>query len=377
MKKENLILALIILAAVFSCGADTKNADAKKAKHNYKTANFLNISGDQTNADADIVRTSSMSNYHYYYRKIAVPGLKVSDPLPFQWFKKNSAVAGFSDENWGSKGGYFITDGYLWMPYGYMVTGLEQLGMLNSDTGDYRLFSYYGGKDTKKTKRNCGKIFNFNVSGDATNADAAIAPYSFIPNSFYYYRRISLAGLKTANMPGYRIYKKNSFYSGLNEESWSPTGPYFFADGAIWIAYGVNGPTGFVSMNEGDFRLCLYDKNLKNKGKKYAKRYIFSVSGDENNSDMATTTSTIPVVLTSYYRKIAIAGLKMSDESNLSILKKNEFVSGFSEDSFSPLSTTLYMITDGYLYIQYEQRYAGATQSTETGEGDYRVFVYK
>ena len=89
-KKTSTILLLAIVAAVFVYGTFAPNAEAKKAKHNYKTANFFSVTGDQTNADGTTSATSGAYDYRYYYRKVAVPGLKITDPLTLRLFAKNA-----------------------------------------------------------------------------------------------------------------------------------------------------------------------------------------------------------------------------------------------------------------------------------------------
>jgi hypothetical protein len=69
--KKNLLPLAILAAAVFLCGADAPNTEAKKVKHNYKTANFFSATGDQTNADTtvDYTSTGGFQN-RILYRKI-------------------------------------------------------------------------------------------------------------------------------------------------------------------------------------------------------------------------------------------------------------------------------------------------------------------
>lgn len=370
--KTKIIIAVIILSmAVFACGADTKSADAKKAKHNYKTASFFDVSGDQTSADATVSKSQYGTTFYYFYKKIAVPGLKTSDPLPLRLFAKGSSSFGYGEGSWVGKSNFSITDGYLWIQYGSRQ-GELQYGLF--DTGDYRLFTYYGGKSTKKTKRQCAQIYNVSISGNAGNADASIVPYSYIPGTTFHYRKIPVKGLKTTSLPDYQMYKKDTFDPGLEGESWAASGPSFFTDGYFWVAYGYSSGGQYYNLNEGDFRLCLPEKVARSKN--HAKRYTFSVSGDASNADAVRTYGT-SYTYTYYYRKVSIPSVKMDNQPNIRLVRKSNFVSGFSQESWSGSS---YYTSDGVLYIQYAYQIttpSGGNTYYETGIGDYRLFVYK
>jgi hypothetical protein len=77
----------------------------------------------------------------------------------------------------------------------------------------------------------------------------------------YYYRRISVPGLKTDNELNMRLMKKSSFVSGFSDEVWTGGGgPYYTGDGAIYIQYGskMNGSPTFSDSGSGDYRLFTY-----------------------------------------------------------------------------------------------------------------------
>lgn len=371
MKAKTIILSLALLAAVFSCGAGIKTAEAKKTKHNYKSASFFDVSGDQTSADATASRSQYGTTFYYFYKKIAVPGLKISDPLPLKLFKKNLTSDGYAEGSWTGRSNFSITDGYLWIQYGSRQ-GDSQYGAF--DTGDYRLFTYYGGKSTKKTKRQCAQISDFSVSGDASDADASIVPDSYAPGMTYHYRKIPVKGLKTTSLPDYRMYKKDTYDSGLEGESWAASGPSMFTNGYIWVVHGASYNGVYYDLNEGSFRFCLPEKIAKSRN--FAKRYTFSVSGNASNAD-ATRTWGTSYIYEYFYRKVSVPSVKMDNQPNLRLIKKNNFFSGFSEESWSGSS---YYLSDGALYVQYAYQVtnpSGSTTYYETGLGDYRLFVYK
>lgn len=366
--KKIILIFSAIAAVVFLCGADTQNADAKKTKRNYKTANFVNISGDQTNADATADYTSTGGyQYRNLYRKIAVPGLKASDPLPFRIYGQSKTPASYPEGSWVAGSSYSIADGYLYVKYGYGYNSPNWLYYIGS-TGDYRLFTYYGGKSTKKTKRQCAQIFDFSVSGDASNADASIVVSSNNPNTISHYRKISLNNLKLTSIPDYQLYKKDTYNPGLGVESWSPASIHFFSDGNGWIQYGNSSNGQFTSTNTGDFRLCFPEKISKSKS--FVKRYIFSVSGDATNADV----SVISGPSTLFYRKVSVPGLKTDNELNMRLMKKASFVSGFSDEAWGGGS---YCTEDGAIYIMYGVKLNGSDTMTDYGLGNYRLFAYK
>ncbi|KKT33818.1 MAG: hypothetical protein UW19_C0005G0064 [Candidatus Moranbacteria bacterium GW2011_GWF2_44_10] len=343
------------------------SAEAKKTKRNYKTASLFNVSGDQTNADTTADYTLYGSQYRNLYRKISVPGLKISDPLPFRIYGQSKAGAPYPEGSWVASSSYSIADGYLYLKYGYGYGGPNWSYYIGS-TGDYRLFTYYGGKSTKKTKRQCAQIFGFSVSGDASNADASIVSSSSNPNTTFHYRKIALKNLKLTNVPDYQIYKKDTYDPGLGSESWSPTSIYFFSGGYGWILYGYSGNGQFYSSNTGDFRLCFPEKISKKKS--FAKRYIFSVSGDATNADVSLNSG----MFTLYYRKVSVPGLKTDNEMNMRLMKKNNFFSGFSEESWGGAA---YYTDNGAIYIMYGSEVNATGVFTDTGIGNYRLFTYK
>jgi hypothetical protein len=264
--KRIALIFFALLTAVFVCGALAQSAQAKKTKHNYKSANFFNVSGDQTNADGTTSTTSGAYDYRYYYRKVAVPGLKMSDPLPLRLSGEYAdAYTMYPAGSWVGRSNFSITDGYIYINYGAGTkTPSSDWIYLFLYTGNYKLFNYYGGKSAKRTKRNCAQIFDVSVSGDDSDEDAEIAPYSYAPSTYSYYRKIPVKNLKTTSLPDYRVYKKGTYDSDFGE-SWASSGISFFTDGYAWIMYGIKSGSSYSDINEGDFRICFPEKVKKAK----------------------------------------------------------------------------------------------------------------
>ena len=201
----------------------------------------------------------------------------------------------------------------------------------------------------------------------------------------YYYRKISIPGLRVANLGDYRLMRKNPYYQGVSGDYLAPaaSGYYFFTDDYLYVAYGskmgifpyttIYTPASMI----GDYQLYLYSDGKKKKKKltkQYVKKYTFNVPGGEATADKITpVTSTAPAGYNYYYKKVAIPGLRMADHLDLRVIKKNNFLSGFTSESWSEGS---YFITDGNLWINYGTK-QGANAYTETGAGDYQVFMYK
>jgi hypothetical protein len=237
-----------------------------------------------------------------------------------------------------------------------------------NDTGDYRLFTYYGGKSAKKTKRQCAQIFDVSVSGDASDADASIVPYSYNTGMVNYYRKIPVKKLRTTSLPDYRVYKKDTFGSGLGAESWASSGISFFSNDYAWITYGYSADGQYHDLAEGTYRICFPEKVSKSRN--HVKRYIFSVSGDEENADISINYSSTKY----YYRKVLVPGLKTDNIPNMRLVKKANFVSGFSEEAWTGGS---YHVENGFIYILYGYRTSFNNTYYDVGTGNYRLFIYK
>ena len=347
---------------------ERKTLKQKKQSTTTKAPNFFNVSGDQTNPDGTTSRTYYGYDYQYFYRKVAVPGLKISDPLPLKIFGDSNFLPIYPGGSWSGRSNFSITDGYMYVQYG---SGTKYADWIYTFPymGNYKLFTYYGGKSTKKTKRNCAQVSNFSVSGDDGNEDAEIVLYSYSPNSYYYYRKIPVKNLRTTSLPDYQAYKKDTYTSDFRAESWASSGLSFFTDGYAWILYGVKFGSTYSDMNEGDFRVCFPEKVKKSKN--HSKRYVFSVSGNDLDADNTVTYSTT----TYYYRKYNVPGLKIDDQPNMRLMKKANFVSGFSEEAWT--GGSYYISEDGAIYILYGQKSSANNIFYDTGTGDYRLFVYK
>lgn len=352
----------------------------KKAKHNYRSLTSTNVTGDDTNADATIIANDWLTYQLFYYRKVPVSGLSLADPFPLRIERSVASAPGFEEEHWSGVNNYFITEGNVWIYYGYKLTVGGPTGSTSYTTGDYRVFAYNGGTRGKSTKRKALKAYSFSVSGSENDADAtAVLPLS--PTTTYYYRKIAIPGLRVTNLGDYRIMQKNPYHQGVNEEYWTLFGGnYFITDDYLYIAYGSKFSniysTLYNPMNMlGDYRLYLYSDGKKKKKKltkQYVKRYIFSVAGGENNADKTVTTTSGPSTITYYYKKVNIPKLRMADHFNMRVLKKNSYISGFSDNLWSEGN---FYTTDGTIWVNYATK-SGSTY-TETGVGDYQVFLYK
>jgi len=357
----------------------------KKTKHNYRSLTTASVSGDDTNGDANVLANNWLTYQTFYYRKIPVSGLSLSDPFPLRIERNVTPVSGFEEEHW-SGSGYFITEGNVWVNYGYKLAYGGNSTTSFTATGDYRVFAYNGGTRKKATKRKALKVYNFSVSGGADDSDVTGA-LSHSSNLTYYYRKIAVPGLRVANLGDFRIMQKTPFHQGVSEEYWTlAPGSYLVVDDYIYIPYGSKYGTNSFSILYnpasaiGDYRLYLYsDGKMKKKKltKQYVKKYTFNVLGGDNTADRISTITSGNLTLNYYYKKVTIPGLRMNDHYNLKVMKKNNFISGFSGDSWSEGS---FYTTDNTLWINYATRsgLAGAASTyTDTGAGDYQVFLYK
>lgn len=350
----------------------------KKTKHNYRSLTSTNVSGDETNGDVNVFMSSWLTNQTFYYRKVPVTGLSLADPFPLRVTRKGNSVSGFEEEHWGGAS-YFISEGNVWVNYGYKLTsGLTSF----TSVGDYRIFSYNGGTRKKATKRKALAVYDLNLSGDESNADATAVFFPASPNTTYYYRKFAIPKLKMANLADYRIMQKNPYYQGINEDYWQPApNNYFITDDYVYLAYGSKTGNNFSTLYFpysvlGDYKFYLYsDGKIKKKKltKQYVKRYAFNVAGGESAADKVSTTTSGSSSYNYYYKKVTIPGLRMADQYNMKVMKKNSFTSGFSGESWSEGS---FYVTDGALWIIYGTK-LGSNAYVDTGAGDYQVFLYK
>ncbi|HLM83831.1 MAG TPA: hypothetical protein VK254_01305 [Candidatus Bathyarchaeia archaeon] len=372
--REKKILAFLTLAAFF-LGGLSEGAQAKKS---YRATRSFTVSGDQTNPDATITSIGGISSTDYFYRQADFPGLKMDDPFSMRVFLKNDPTDGFEEESWSSWDRYFVTAGNLWLYYGSNNTWGGNTTYSDYATGDYRYSSYFGGVQKKKRKHGVFKTYSFHPTGDNTDADADIVPYDYAPNSHYYYRKVAVPELMMSNLADFRVFKKESTYEGFSAQSWMPVmDDYFITDGYLYMTYGYkNGNSNFVPMNDTNFRVFVYNdgKKKKNKLKKqYVKMYNFSTPASESGADKVAFFSGDGFTSTSYYKKQAVSGARMANFPNIQVMKKNNFPSGFSEESWSPLN---YTMTDGNIWIEYGYK-MDEDPFTDSGVGDYRIFRYR
>lgn len=353
----------------------------KKAKHNYRSLTSTSVSGDETNGDASILYNSWLTHQTFYFRKVPVPGLSLANPFPLRIERNVTPTTGFEEEHWSGVSNYFISEGNVWLNYGYRLVYGGQSSNSFTLVGDHRIFSYNGGTRKKATKRQALAVYNFSISGDENNADTtAVLPNS--PTSTFYYRRVSIPGLRVANLGDYRIMQRSPFFQGISEEYWAPvSNNYFFTDDYLYIAYGSKYNNTYSTMYTpfspiGDYRFYLYSDGKKKKKKltkQYTKRYAFNVSGGENAADKVSTMTSGPSTINYYYKRVTIPGLRMTDHYNMKVMKKNSFLSGFSDVSWSEGS---FNTVDGAIWINYGMK-IGSSPYVETGAGDYQVFLYK
>ncbi|MFH1183286.1 MAG: hypothetical protein V1690_03420 [Candidatus Moraniibacteriota bacterium] len=353
----------------------------KKTKHNYRSLTSSTVTGDENNGDVGALMNSWLTYQTFYYRKIPVPGLSLGDPFPLRIVRKADSVSGFEEEHWGGAS-YFISEGNVWVNYGYKVEIGANKTTSFTTTGDYRIFSYNGGTRKKATKRKALAVYDINLSGDESNADATAVFFPANPNTTYYYRKFAIPKLKMANLADYRIMQKSPFYQGINEDYWHPApNIYFITDDYLYLAYGSKFGSTFSTLYFpysvlGDYKFYLYsDGKMKKKKltKQYVKRYVFNVPGGESAADKVSTSTNGPFSYNYYYKKVTIPGLRMADQYNMKVMKKNSFTSGYSGESWSEGS---FYVTDGALWISYGSK-MDSSAYVDTGAGDYQVFLYK
>lgn len=381
-------VALFMSGAPFSISPDTNAQEAnfsplKKTKKNYRSLSAFSVSGDGSDSDASIISSSAYSVPSTLYRKAAIPGLSISDPFPFRIFKKSVSRQGFEEENWGGMTNYFISNGFLWINYGQNSTfgGQTTFSDAYSYRGDYRYFNYFGGTKTKKRKHQAYKTYSLTTSGDENNADAS-GSYASDPTYVYYYRKLAIPELKTDNLVDYRIYRKNAFYQGFSDESWTAVGSsYFITDGYIYMTYGYKSTapgSRFYSQNNGDYRIYIYSNGKMKKKKltrQYAKRYAFNVPGGESTADkISTYTNPSGVTYNLYYKKFTVPEAKMANFPNALVMRKNNFTASLPSESWSQGG---YTIVDGYLWINYGSKLVSTGVYSDSGSVDYQVFLYK
>jgi len=349
----------------------------KKAKHNYRTYVSTTVSGDGSNADV----TLNSGSVGYHYRKIPITGLKASDPFPFYLMSKVGEAQSIGEESWATADNYFFSEGNVWVYYGDSLTSGGHTTYNDYAPGDYRYFGFYGGTQAKKRKKSTYKIYDVTVSGTETDADATANPYVDLPSYTFYYRKVPIANLATDNLLDIRVYYKSPADADFSQDQWYPKNyEYFISNGYLYFAYGSKNSVFSDYYNNTDYRIFVYSNEKKKKRKlkkQYVKKYQLNIPADTSLADRVGTYTDGDYVEKSYFKRLAIPGIKMSDYKNLQVLRKNGSPSTLPADTWE-LGT--FQVTDGCIWIEYGYDVTNAGSPTtyyDSGSGDYRVYVYK
>jgi hypothetical protein len=382
MKKiEKKAAAALVLAGLLLIGPLA--AGKAEAKKYYRSRTNFSVTGDANNADASIVYTGGVSTTTNHYRRVSFSGLRMANPFSYRVFEQMDPSWNFGEDAWSLKDRYFITDGSLWFHYGDSRTYNGSTTYSNYSTGNQRLFNYYGGNVKKNRKNSAYKIYEFSVSGTEGNSDATSKEGS--SSTTYYYRKVDVPELQMDNLVDYRLYSRNDFPQGFNDESWMlENDDFFVSNGALYVAYGYKTGSNFYNFSSsGDtFRFFSYSNGKRTKKnrlkKQYVKRYDFSVPNDPSAADRIAISTDNGYTYKEYYKKIRIKGAAMTNFPNIQVMKRNNFSSGFTDESWSERS---YAITDGYIWVYYgyESIDPGHSSGTyeDTGSGNYRAFSYR
>ncbi|MDI6778035.1 MAG: hypothetical protein QMD77_02485 [Patescibacteria group bacterium] len=371
------MIAALVIGGFMPFGPFAKSAEAK----NYRSRSSFSVTGDGNNADASIVYVGAIQTNTNHYRRVSFSGLKMANPFSFRVFGQDEFQSGLGSESWSISDRYFITSGNLWFYYGNSSTTEGNTIYSDYSTGNRRYFSYYGGTKKKKRKNSAYKAYEFTATGTESDADTTSRESS--SGTIYYYRKVSVPELDMDNLVDYRLYSKNDFPSGFSDESWMlETDDFFIADGALYVAYGAKyGGSQFYSLGDDTFRFFTYSDGKRKKNrltKQYVKKYQFSVSNDPNAADKVAAYSEDGYTIQVYYKKVAIKGAKITDYPNVQVMKKNDFISGYTDESWSQVN---YTITDGYLWATCGYQIIdpdGTVGDYEnSGSGDYQAFSYK
>lgn len=236
-------------------------AKAKKRKNAaYKVYNYT-VTGDENNADATAIPYLNIPNRTYYYRKLAVPDLETTKMVDFRVFRKTAADEEFAQDQWFPVNyDYFITNGYLYIPYGSMGNCPPFSDYYNNR--DYRIFVYSDGlKKKNRLKKQYFKKYQFNVSNNLAAADK-VANYGdsdYSTNT--YYKKFALSGTKMNDFPNIQVIQKTGITSTFDADTWTP-GNYLVTNGYIWINYGYDetqsGDFTSYDTGSGDYRVYVY-----------------------------------------------------------------------------------------------------------------------
>lgn len=373
----SMILALA-LGSFAPFGLLASKAEAK----NYRSRKSFAVTGNGSNADASIVSVGGVSTSASHYRKISFPGLKMANPFSFRVFGQDEFQSGLGGESWSTVDRYFITGGNLWFYYGNSQTVDGDTTYSDYSTGNRRYFSYYGGTKKKKRGNSAYKTYEFTANGTESDADATSKEGSSVTT--YYYRKASVPELDMDNLADYRLYSRNDFPSGFSDESWMlETDDFFITDGYLYVAYGYKVGSYFYNFDDDGttYRFFAYSDGKRKKNrltKQYVKKYQFNVSSDPDAADKIATFVEDGYTFREYFKKVAIKGAKIADYPNIQVMKKNNFASGYTDESWSQ---TDYTISNGYLWVVCGSQTIDPDGTVgdydDTGSGDYQAFSYR
>lgn len=215
----------------------------------YKVYNF-SVTGAENNADV-VAPLYGGSDQNYYYRKLSIPNLKADNLMDYQIFMKSTSQIG-GQETWiPVEYFYFVTDGAIYVAYGYKSGG----GSFQADhTGDYRVFVYSNGKSKKKklTKQYV-KEYTFNVPTGGSNADKTVGSGSVKD----YFKELVIPGLKTTDYPNIKALYQSKFNAGIGQVTWCPA-VFLVADGQLLAWYGENDNSTYSDFASGNYQVFLY-----------------------------------------------------------------------------------------------------------------------
>lgn len=274
----------------------------------------------------------------------------------------------------------------LWVLVALSV-GFSSVLFYNPFNNKAQAVDYVQLKKKKKTKHNYNALQTYTVSGDQNNADASIVTTSISPYVSYFFRTNGVSGLDITNLPPFRLFSKVASVTGFEEENWALDQTHFITSGAVWDYYGsvYNPPIGSSSTVLGsaaDHRLFTYLGGIRKKAKKRKpfKTYDFSVSGDASNAD-ATVNAGGLFPIDYLYRKVAVPELSVANMPDLRLYQKNAFVSGFSQESWSPITaffnvSSSILYSEGYLWIAYGYKMSDTFAANNCNNKTFKLLLY-
>jgi hypothetical protein len=233
----------------------------KKVRKNpaYKLYSFT-ISGNENNADAAANPYVWSPESTYYYRRLDIPNLNLTNLMDYRIFRKDTSLVN-GQESWIPVDyDYFVADGSLYVAYGDKYGNSD---FYNTYTGDFRVFIYSNGKKKKKklTKQYV-KRYILSAASGAGNADKTLVFSDTDFSQKEYYKKFAIPGLKMVDYPNLRVLNKSTFNAGIGVATWVPSS-FFVTDGYIWVNFGYDdsengGPYTYYNLGEGEYRIFLY-----------------------------------------------------------------------------------------------------------------------